>query len=140
MASIVVSNGLQRIGVQSSQATGTGVTYSATRHIQVMSVDDGTVAFAAGHTALNSGGAITNEYDQAFDSTPTRTNQTITHIMTIGTGNGNFTIKRIAMHDNVVGSVDATTATLVCGVDGQTLGKTSDFTLAITLNLLYTSV
>ena len=82
MAAIVVSQGLQRIGKQSSQTTG----YSAVRQIQVMSVDDGTVAFAAGHTALNSGGAVTNEFDQAFDSTPTIAAQTVTHVITLATG------------------------------------------------------
>lgn len=141
MASLVVNNGLQRIGIQASQATsGSGPTYSATRHIQSMSWDDSSTAFAAGHTALNSGGAVTNEYDQAFDAAPTRSSQTITHVSTIPVGSGNFTIRRIALHDDTAANVSTASATLVAGVDGQALTKTSDFTLATTLNLLYTNV
>ena len=141
MAAITVNNGLQRIGCQSSQATsGSGPTYNASRQIQTMSVDDSTTAFASTHTALNTGGAVSNEFDAAFDSTPTRSSQTITHIMTIPTGSGNFTIKRVALHDDTATNVTTSSTTLVAGIDGQSLTKTSDFTLAITVNLLYTSV
>lgn len=141
MASIIVNNGLQRIGTQASQSTsGAGPTYSATRHIQTMSVDDSTVAFAAGDTALNTGGAVTNMYDAALTSAPARSGQTHPHIMTIPTGSGNFTIKRIALHDDTAANVTTSSTSLIAGVDGQTLSKTSDFTMTITLNLLYTSV
>ena len=105
-----------------------------------MSVDDGSVAFAAGHTALNSGGAITNEYDQVLDATPTRSAQTITHVMTIPVGSGNFTIRRIALHDDTAANVTTSSSTLCVGIDGQALQKTSDFTLQFTVNLIYTSI
>lgn len=138
MASLVVNNGLQRIGVQASQATsGSGPTYSATRHIQVMAFDDNASAFAAAHTNLLSAGSITNEFDAAFDAAPTRSSQTITHITTIPTGSGNFTIRRISLHDDTATNVTTTSTTLVSGVDGQSLTKTSDFTLAATLNHLH---
>lgn len=141
MASIVVNNGLQRIGVQASQATsGAGPTYNAARHIQTMSWDDLNAAFAAGHDQLNDAGAITNAYDQALDGAPTRTNQTISHISTIPTGQGNFTIRRVALHDDTAANVTTSSTTLVSGVDGQSLTKTSDFTLATTLNHIYTNV
>ncbi len=141
MASIIVNNGLQRIGTQASQSTsGSGPTYSASRQIQVMSVDDSAVAFAAGDTALNTGGAVTNEFDAALTAPPVRSSQTHPHIMTIPTGSGNFVIKRIALHDDVAGTVAVGSATLCAGVDAQSLTKTSDFTMTITLNLLYTSV
>lgn len=104
-----------------------------------MSWDDSSNALAAGDTAANSGGAVTNFYDQAFDSTPTRSSQTITHVSTIPVGSGNFTIRRILMHDNTAANVSSSSASLVCGVDGQSLAKTSDFTLATTLNLLYSN-
>lgn len=141
MASLVVNNGLQRIGVQASQATGTGVTYSATRQIQSMSWDDSTTAFAAGHTALDSGGAVTNEIDANFDSTPTRSSQTISHIATIAAGsfNGN-TVKRVALHDNTAANVSTSSTTLVAGVDAQSIVKNADFSLTTTMNLLYTNV
>lgn len=139
MASRVVDNGLQRIAVQASQVTAGTPAYSATRHIQVMSWDDGTVAFAAGHTALNSGGAVTNEYDKVFDSVPTRSSQTVTHLSTIPLGSGLFTIKRIALHDDTEANVTTSSTTLVAGIDGQSLTKTADFTLAVTLSLLLTN-
>ncbi len=138
MTSRVVNRGLLRAGQQTFESTN----YNAARNYQVLSVDDSTVAFAQTDTALNTGGAVTNEYDQAFDATPTEGGSpttTITCITTIATGNGNFTIKRIAIHDDVVANVSASTTTLCAGIDAQSLLKTTDFSLAITLNMLYTS-
>jgi hypothetical protein len=138
MASRSVVRGLLRIGQQASQATG----YSATRQIQVMSVDDSAVAFAQSHTALNTGGAVANEFDKVFDSTPSTstdaTSATITHITTFGTSEANFTIRRIALHDDAAATVSASSTTLVAGIDAQALTKTTDFTLAITVRLKYT--
>lgn len=105
-----------------------------------MAVDDATEAFQAADTKLDDGTGYTQEFDAAFDSTPTESGQTITHIMTIPTGSGNFTIKRISLHDDTAANVSGTSTTLVGGVDGQSLTKTSDFTLAITMKLTYTSV
>lgn len=140
MASIVLNNGLQRIGCQASQATsGTGPTYSATRQIQVGSVDDSTVAFAAADTALNTGGAVTTMFDQVL-LTPTRATQVITHTWTIAVGSGNFTIRRVALHDDTTTNVTTSSTTLVAGIDGQSLTKTTDFTLQFTVTLTYTSV
>jgi len=104
-----------------------------------MSVDDSANAFAATDTALNSGGAVTNAFDQALDSTPTRSNQTISHVMTIATGSGNFTIRRVALHDNTAANVTTSSTSLVAGIDGQSITKTADFTLAITVQITYTS-
>lgn len=140
MASIVVNNGLQRIGVQASQATsGAGPTYNASRHIQTMSVDDQSSAFLATDVDLDRAGGltVTNEYDAAFDSAPTRANQTITHRMTIPVGSGNFTIRRIALHDDTAANVTTASDTLVAGIDGQSLAKTSDFTIEFTVNITY---
>lgn len=142
MASIVVNNGLQRIGAQASQATAGTPGYSSARAIQVMAFDDNASAFAAAHTNLLSAGSISNEFDQAFDGTPTRSSQTVSHVTTLASGAGaqNFTIKRLSLHDDVAGTVSTTSTTLVAGVDGQTLGKTVDFSLAVTLALAYTNV
>lgn len=141
MASLVVNNGLQRIGVQASQATsGAGPTYSAVRQIQVMAFDDNASAFAAAHTNLLSAGSIANEYDGAFDAAPTRTGQTITHTHTVPTGSGNFIIRRISLHDDTATNVTTSSTTLVSGVDGQSLTKTADFSLQAFLNHLHTAV
>ena len=140
MASITVNNGLQRIGVQASQATsGSGPTYSATRHIQTGSVDDSAVAFAATDTNLAAGGAVTTMFDQAL-ATPTRSGQVVTHTWTIAAGSGNFTIKRIALHDDTTTNTTTSSTTLIAGIDGQSLTKTSDFTLAITVTLTFSNV
>lgn len=136
MASLVVNRGLLRIGQQASESTN----YNAARNIQVMAVDDGTEAFQAADTKMDDATGYTQEFDAVLDATPTESGQTISHVMTIPTGSGNFTIKRISLHDDAAGTVSGTSTTLVGGVDGQTLTKTSDFTLAITLKLTYTSV
>lgn len=135
---LVVNRGLLRIGQQASESTN----YSDVRNIQVMSIDDSTVDFAAGDTALNSGGAVSNEFDAAFDVTPTETAPAvITHTMTVPTGSFNgVTGRRIALHDDVAGTVSTSSTTLVAGVDSKSLGKTSDFSMAISLTLTYTSI
>lgn len=134
MAAKVVNQGLLRCGQQTFESTN----YNAARNVQTMSVDDSTNAFAAGDTALNSGGAVSNEFDTAFDSTPTESSQTITCVATLGTGNGNFTIRRIALHDNTPANVTTSSSTLFGGIDGQTLAKTSDFTMEITVTVTFT--
>ena len=132
MAAKIVNRGLQIIGGRTSN------TADAFTELLTMSVDDSTVAFAAGDTALNTGGAVTNVYAKLFDSTPTRSAQTTTHLMTVPTGSGNFTIRRIALHNLTAASVTASSTSLFGGIDGQSLTKTSDFTLALTLTVAYT--
>lgn len=136
MSARTTNLGLLRIGRQAFESTN----YNAARNIQVMSVDDSSNAFAQTDTALNTGGAVTNEFDDAFDSTPTESGQSITCLMTLQTGEGNFTIRRVATHDDVAGTVSTSSTTLCQGIDGLSLTKTSDFTLAITLTTAFTSV
>ena len=136
MASRTVSNGLNRIADSASHTAG----YGATRFVQTLSIDDSAVAFAAADTALNTGGVVTNEFDQVLDATPTRTGQVVTHVCTIPTGSGDFTIKRIALHDDTAANVTTSSTTLVAGIDGQALTKTVDFTMAITVTLTYSNV
>jgi hypothetical protein len=140
MAARVTTQGRLRIGIQASQAT----TYSSAagsdlRAIQVMSVDNSATALADSTTTLGSPGS---EFDQVFDAQPTTatdaTSATITHITTYGTANGNFAISRVILHDDTTTNVTGTSTTVVAGVDAQSLTKTSDFTLAITLRLKYT--
>lgn len=137
MASTVVVQGLLQTGQQLSHATNFGVA----RFLQCMSIDDSTVVFAQSHTALGTGGAVTTEFDQAFDGTPTTstttTSATVIHIMTVGTANGIMTIKRIALHDDTSTNVTTASTTLHSGIDSQTLAKTTDFSLAITVRLKF---
>lgn len=137
MASIVVTRGLLQIGTHASQASG----YGSSRFIQTMAVDNSATAFVAGATTLGSPGSI---FDQGFDATPSTatdsTSATITHITTYGTANANFTIQRVSLHDSSSTGVTGSSVTLVAGIDAQSLTKTTDFTMAITLRLKYTSV
>lgn len=130
MAAIVTNLGLQLVGERASAVSGFGGA------IQSMSVDDSATSLAAGTTNLAS---PTNFVAQTFDTPPTRSAQTITHIMTLaaGTFNGN-TIKRVCLHNTVGGSVTATSTTLVGGIDSLSLLKGSTFSLAITVRLSYT--
>lgn len=137
MASLVVNQGLQRIGINASQAVG----FAAGRFIQVMAVDDATEAFLAADTKMNDGTGFTAEFDAVFDAPPTRTNQTITHVMTIPAGSFNAVpIRRVSLHDDTAATVGAASTSLVAGIDGQSLQKTADFDVKITVNILYTSV
>ena len=126
--------GLLREIAQGSQSTPT---YSVSRQIQVMAVDDGTTVFAKTTTAL---GSPTNELDKVFDGTPSEatdsTSATVTHTTTLATTEFNtFTVKRISLHADTTSNVTGSSTTFVCGVDSQSLLKTSDFTLAITLKI-----
>jgi hypothetical protein len=132
MASLIVNRGLQIIGERASGITQTAITS--------MSIDDSSTAFAAGDTALNSGGAVTNEADADFDATPTRSSQTVSHVATFGTGVFNTNvIRRIALHNAAAASVSSSSTTLIAGVDGQSLTKNSSFSVTITLKITYTS-
>jgi hypothetical protein len=133
MATKIVNQGLQRVADTVSQTSG----YNSSRYVRTLSIDDGAVGFVSTHTALNSGGAIANEFDQAFDSTPSRIGQTVTHVSTIGAVDGNFTIKRIALHDDSAANVTTSSSTLFGGIDGQSLTKTADFTMELTVTILY---
>lgn len=133
MAAKIVNQGLIRCGKQTFESTN----YNAARNVQTLSIDDSSNAFAAGDTALNSGGAVSNEFDQVFDATPTESSQTVTTVTTIGTGDGNFTIRRIALHDDTAANVTTSSTTLFGGIDGQSLTKTSDFTMEITVTCAF---
>ncbi len=138
MSAQAALQGLQRFGVQSSQATsGAGPTYNVARHVQVKSWDDSSTAITSATTTLSS---PTNEYDAAYDTTPTRTNQTITTLMTVPTGSGNWTGRRVCDHDDTATNVTGSSSTVVAGVDGQVLVKNADFSVALTTNYIFTSV
>lgn len=136
MATLVVNKGLIRAGQQTFQSTN----YNVARHVQVLSVDDSSVALTATDTAANSGGAVTNFFDQAFDATPTESGQVVTTVTTIPTGSGNFTIRRILLHDNTAANVTSSSSSLFGGIDGQSLTKTSDFTIAFTIRCTFSNV
>lgn len=129
MASIVVNRGLQVIGGRASN-TSDGFT-----EFLSMTVDDSGTAFTATDTTL---GSPSNIEANAFDSTPARTNQTVSHVTTYQTGEANFNVKRISIHNLAAGSVTGSSTSLCAGIDGQSVTKNSDFTMTITVDITYT--
>ena len=138
----VVNQGLQRTARNLAAVGGTSTVGSAqttTRYLMTMSVDDSSTNFSAGDLSLStSRAAPTNEFDMFLDAFATLVGQTISFTATITTANGNFTIRGIAWHDDTPTNVTASSATLICGIAGQSLTKTSNFSLAITGNILFT--
>lgn len=127
-----VNRGLQVFG---GRAFATADAFNA---VQVLGVDDNASNFAATDTAENTRGALVNFAKQAFDATPTRSGQTISCTTTLATGTANFTIKGIALHNDIAANVTASSTTLIAGIAGQSIVKTSSFTLAITVSDLFT--
>lgn len=130
MAAKITDQGLSRIADTASQTAG----YNAARYIRTMAVDDSSTAFTAGATTLGSPG---NLFDVAFDAAPTRSTLTVSHVATIPTGSGNFTIRRVSLHDDTVANTTGSSTTLVAGIDGLGLTKTADFSLTITVRIVY---
>lgn len=137
MANRCVTRGLLRVGQQAFQSTN----YNVARYIRTMSLDDSTVAIAAGDTAANTGGAITNFFDKAFDSTPTETAPAVISFQTtFSTSEAIYTVKRILIHDDTTTNVTSSSTTLVAGVDAQSLVHTADFQLIVVAKLTLTNV
>lgn len=135
MGKLLGNRGLQVIAGRASN------TADAFLEIDSMSIDDSTVAFTATDTALDDGGAVANEADANFDSAPTRSAQTVTHVATFGTAVFvGSTVKRIALHNAAAASVTSASDTWVGGVDGQSLVKSADYSLVLTLKITYTSL
>jgi hypothetical protein len=130
MASIIVNRGLQVTG---GILSGTADAFAA---LQSLAVDDDTDAFGSTDTTLGSPASVAVV---AFDSTPTRSGQTVTHLGTFAVGAANFTIKRISLHNAASGSVSGSSTTLYGGIDGQSLTKTSDFTITFTIRITQTN-
>lgn len=126
MASIIVTRGLQVTGGRLS------TTADAFQALQSLAVDDGPTGFVAGDTAL---GGPSSVAVVTFNSTPTRSAQTVEHLGTFATGAANFVIKRISLHNAASGSVTGTSVTLYGGIDGQSIEKTSDFTVTFTIRI-----
>lgn len=137
MANRVVTAGLMRAGRQTFESTS----YNAARNVQTLSVDDSAVAIAAGDTAANSGGAITNFFDKVFDATPTETAPAVITVQcTLTTAEAIYTVRRILLHDDTAANVTASSSSLFGGVDAQTLAHTADFQLVITMKCTFTNV
>ena len=129
MASLIVDRGLQIIGGRTSQ------TADSFNELRSMAVDDGASAFVAGDTDL---GSPANLQVNDFDATPTRSAETVTHVATYASGEANFEITRISLHNDDAVNVTGSSTTLFGGIDGQSITKTADFTMTITVNITYT--
>lgn len=141
MAAVMFTVGKQRVAINASVVGGgaaVGLAQTVSRYVMTMSVDDGTVNFAAADTAANTGGAITNFYDQLLDALATRAGQVVTHIMTItGVTYDGLTVKRILLHDDTVANVSASSNTIICGFDQLSNLKTAGINFQTTVTLTY---
>ncbi len=134
-----VNLGLQRAGINWAVVGGgaaIGASQTVTRYLMTMSVDDNASNFAAADTALNtSRGTVTNEADQLFDALATRSSETISMTTTFATGTANFVHKGLALHDDTATNVTSSSSTLNAGIAGQSITKSSSFSLAYTMRI-----
>lgn len=143
MAAVMFDVGKQRAGINFAAVGGSGAVGSSqttTRYMMTMSWDDGTVNFATTDTTLSTGGTPTNEFDQLLDGFATRSGQVITGVMTVASGTTTYdglTIKRIALHDDVVATVTKTSNTILFGFDQLSLVKTAGVAYATTVTVTF---
>jgi hypothetical protein len=134
MARLIVNSGLQVIGQRASAINGPPA------QIQTMAVDNGTAgsnSFLATHTALSNGGGTINSIATQTFSATTSSAQTVQHFSLYGTAAANFQIGRVSLHNSATPTLS--TASLIGGIDQQSLTKTTDFTLQIEVDISYTS-
>ena len=79
--------------------------------------------------------AATSKDANGLDAGTSRTNQTVTVTATWGTGEANFQITTVTLHRDGVGAFTG----VYGGVDGQSVTKTVDFSLKITMTDTRTS-
>lgn len=134
MAAVSMLAGLKMVGDKASGVAG------AAAAIAGMTFDNNTVAFAAAHTACNSGGASPNIQGNALDATPVgpaaASPYVVPHLCTLTAGqfNGNI-VKRIGLHNSATPT--DSTASLMFGVDGLSITKAATFALTPTFRLSY---
>lgn len=129
MASRIVNQGLADSLTATFRVGGGGTVGGPFDPVDAMSVSNfGNLL--AGTTDLS--GAV-NKQCNVLDSTPTLASQTVTCVCTFTTGQANFAITTVALHND---GADVFTG-VYGGVDNQALTKTSDFSLKITLTITY---
>ena len=134
MARLVVNAGLQVIGQRASNINGPPAA------IQTMALDNDTAAtgsFLATHTALSNRAGATTIATQTF-SLAQSSAQTVQHFSLYGTAAANFQIGRVSLHNSATPTLSS--ASLIGGIDQQSLTKTTDFTLQIEVDITYSSI
>lgn len=142
----VVNQGLQRTGINTWMVGGSstvGSSQTVTRYAMTLATTSSAGSYAATDTASNSNGTgnratVTSFYSQLFDAFPTRAGQAISAVTTIATGNSNFTIGSIEVHDDTAANTTVSSANLFAGIAGQSITKTASFSLSITVQCTYT--
>lgn len=132
MSDQTVLQGLNRIADTMSRTSG----YSASRWFQTFSVDDSATAILSGTTTA---GSPANFFKQAWDGTPTRSGQVVTHICTIAAASAAFTHRRLLVHDDAVANVTGATATIGAGIDGLSITKPSNVPFEYRITLTYSN-
>lgn len=139
MAGIIVNRGLQVAGDRVAGIGGPPAAYKA------IAWDDAAGAansFLAAHTKLNDRAGATQLFAADPDATfPSRNAQTVSYRSTIPAASFNgVTIGRVSLHNADAVAVTLASATLVAGVDQQSILKNADFALSTQIDVLYTSV
>lgn len=114
-------------GLQDSLDCTFGIT--AADPVDAMAVSDFGV-LAATTTTI---GTATNKVIKAFDATPTRSANTVTCKTTYATTEANFAITTVTLHNDGAGVATG----LFGGIDAQSITKTADFSLTITVKVQY---
>lgn len=130
MADAVTNQGLQRIADTVSRTSG----YDAARYDRTFSVSDGNLTLGAGTT---NAGSPSNFFDQAFDSTPTRSSLTVSKVTTIAAGDAAFEHTELLWHDDTVANVTGSSNTVIHGIDGLSITKPNNVPFSYTGDLIY---
>lgn len=118
------------VGIRASGLTGANSSAVIT-----MVVDSKVTALAATDTTI----AASTFRAKAFDSTPTRSAQTISHLCTYTSTQANFTIRRITLANLAAASITSGSSSLIAGVDAQAFTKTTSFSLQFQVDWTHTS-
>lgn len=135
MAATNMLQGLKMVGDRASGVAGAGAAIAG------MSFDDNTSFTNTDTSVASTGGTPVNFQGNALDSTPTggaaATPYVTSHVCTLTLAQFNtHTVKRIGLHNSSAPTNASTT--LMFGVDGFSLAKTSSFSLTTTFKLSYT--
>lgn len=127
MASIITAQGLEEAGKV--------IAALSTRTVRTMSFDDQSTGFTSAATKLNDAGAVATFVCSPCTATTVGT-QTVRYEATLTTAQFNGqTVRRFGLHFDTTANVTTASNTLYGGIDGQSIAKTSDYSLIARLQV-----
>ncbi len=129
MAKVVTDQGLERTKDQLLHTSG----WAAERYPRAISIDDSTTALAAATTTLGSPANLFDADAAASEVSNGRGRLTVT----VPAGSGNFTIRRMVVHDDTAANVSGASATVYAGFSGHALQKDANTVLTLSIDLAY---